>query len=120
MCKFKPLNKHILVKKRIKPPTTNSAVLIPEDAQLEDDERYAVVKFICASTDCDKFLSSLNIEQPTWASQIGTMDDVFTTAVKENGTASLVVEKRMIEHIVIENKTFHLVHQNYVVGVIGD
>ncbi len=121
MCKFKPFNKHLLVEKipQAKIPDL-SPVLIPEDAKRESDSRYGMVKFVCAAKDCDLFLRDLNPEQPTWATQRGTMDDVFTTSAKRNGNASLVVEKSMIEEIKIEHNTFNIVHQNYVVGVVDE
>ena len=120
MCKFKPFNKHLLVEKIAAVKNTDlSPVLIPEDAQVGKQERYGIVKFVCAATDCDRFLRDLNPEQPTWATQRGTMDDVFTTSAKE-GHSSLVVDKSMIEEIKIEDKMFQIVHQNYVVGVLDE
>ena len=111
MCKFKPFNKHLLVQKipQAKNPDL-SPVLLPEDAKVGQQERYGLVKFVCA----------LNSEQPTWATQTGTMDDVFTTSARRNGKASLVVDQSMIEDITIDNKDFTLIHQNYVVGVIDE
>ena len=121
MCKFKPFNKHLLVQKipQVKKPDL-SPVLIPDGASLGESERYGLVKFICASKDCDLFLRDLNPDQPTWATQRGTMDDVFTTSAKNSGNASLVVDKSMIEEIKIEDNTFNIIHQHYVVGVIDE
>ena len=98
----------------------SSVVLIPEDAQVGKQERYGLVKFICAASDCDLILRDLNPDQPTWATQRGTMDDVFTTSAKSNGRASLVVDKSMIEEIRIEDQKYSIVHQNYVVGVVDE
>ena len=121
MCKFKPFNKHLLVEK-IPPKKIPdlSPVLIPEDAKLKSDSRYGMVKFVCAAKDCDVFLRDLNPERPTWATQRGTMDDVFTTSAKRSGKASLVVDTSMIEDVRIADQVFTLVHQNYVVGVIDE
>ena len=121
MCKFKPFNKHLLVQKipQVKKPDL-SPVLIPDGASQGEQERYGLVKFVCAAKDCDLFLRDLNPDQPTWATQRGTMDDVFTTSAKNNGNASLVVDKSMIEEIKIEDNTFNIIHQNYVVGVIDE
>jgi hypothetical protein len=121
MCKFKPFNKYLLVEKI--PPIKNpdlSPVLIPEDARVGETNRYALVRFICAAKDCDLSLRDLNPDQPTWATQHGTMDDVFITSAKNNGAASLVVEQSMIEEIKIDEKKFSIVHQNYVVGIIDE
>jgi hypothetical protein len=48
------------------------------------------------------------------------MDDVFTTSAKENGQPSLVVEQRMVEEVKIEEQLFHVIHQNYIVGIIDE
>ena len=97
-----------------------SPVLIPEDAQIGEQERYGLVKFICAASDCELFLRDLNPNQPSWATQRGTMDDVFTTSVHQSGHASLVVDQSMIEEVKIEDKKFHIIHQNYIVGIIDE
>jgi hypothetical protein len=121
MCKFKPFNKHLLVE--ILPPEKNpdlDLVLIPEGAQVGKQERYGLVKFLCAAKDCDQSLINLNPEHPFWASQTGTRDDVFTTSARENGNISLVVDNSMIEEVKIDNKKFHIIHQNYIVGIVDD
>ena len=121
MCKFKPFNKHLLIKRiQEEEKTEVSPVLIPEGAQVGEQERYGLVKFVCASADCEQFLRDLNPDRASWATQHGTHDDVFTTSVKSNGGANLVVDKSMIEEIKLKDQTFHVVHQNYVVGVIGE
>jgi hypothetical protein len=48
------------------------------------------------------------------------MDDVFVDSAQNNGSCSLVVDKSMIEEVVIDNKKFEIIHQNYVVGVIDE
>ena len=121
MCKFKPFNKHVLVQKTAAKKSPDlSPVLIPEDAKLENKERYGLVEFICAATDCEGFLKGLNPEQPTWATQTGTMDDVFITSAKTNGHTNLVVDQTMVEEIKINDRLFHVVHQNYIVGIIDE
>ena len=121
MCKFKPFNKHLLVEKisAVKKPDL-SPVLIPEDAQVGEQERYGLVKFVCAANDCEQFLINMNSDRDTWATQTGTMDDVFTTSARNNGSVSLVVDNSMIEEVKIQNKEFHIVHQNYVVGIVDE
>ena len=121
MCKFKPFNKHVLVENFAEKKIADlSPVLIPEDAQVGMHQRYGSVKFICAASDCERFLKDLNPGQAAWATQTGTMDDVFTTSARNNGQASLVVEQSMVEEIKIDDKKFHIVHQNYIVGIIDE
>ena len=120
MCKFKPFNKHLLVEKIS--PVKNadlSPVLIPDDVQVGEQNRYALVKFVCAAKDCEQFLVNMNKDREAWATQTGTMDDVFTISAKM-GNASLVVENSMIEEVKIKNKKFHIVHQNYIVGIVDE
>ena len=61
MCKFRPFNRHLLV---IKIPQAKipdlSPVLIPENSQVGNEERYGLVNIICAASDCDRFLLNLN------------------------------------------------------------
>tara|TARA_R110000824_G_scaffold114517_1_gene265088 strand:+ start:143 stop:508 length:366 start_codon:yes stop_codon:yes gene_type:complete len=121
MCKFKPFNKHVLVEKisSAKNPDL-SPVLIPEDAQVGEQERYGLVRFIRASNDCEQFLINMNKDRDPWAIQTGTMDDVFMTSARNNGNMSLVVDISMIEDVKIQNKIYHIVHQNYIVGVVDE
>jgi len=120
VCKFRPFNKHVLIKSKQKEePKTQSGVLIPEGAKLKDSSRYQTVSFVCAATDCERFLQNLNSGN-TWATATGTRDDVFVSSAKNNGSCSLVVDKSMIEEVVIDGKKFEIVHQNYVVGVIDE
>ena len=97
-----------------------SPVLIPEDAQVGELERYGLVKFICAASDCDSFLRALNPETPTWATQRGTMDDVFTTSAITNGSITLVVENTMVDEVKVKDKKFEIVHQNYIIGILDE
>jgi len=121
MCKFKPFNKYLLVQKFSEEKISDlSPVLIPEDAQLGNQQRYGLVKFICAAKDCERFLVNMNRDLESWETQTGTMDDVFTMSVRKNGSATLVVENSMIEEIKIRDKIFHIVHQNYIVGVMDE
>lgn len=119
MCRFKPFNKHLLVQKiQLPKKQSNSSVLIPEDAIQE--ERYGLVKFICAAKDCDRSLTNLNPDVPWWASQTGTSEDQFTSSARENRNISLIVENSMVENVKFNGEEVHVVHQNYVIGILDD
>ena len=121
MCKFKPFNKHVLVKKIADKNSPDlSPVLIPEEAKLNNKERYVSVKFVCASSDCEQLLIDLNPGQAAWSTQRGTMDDVFTTSARNNGQVSLIVDQSMIEEIKVSDHTFQVIHQNYIVGIMDE
>ena len=121
MCKFKPFNKHVLVQKLPQEKIPDlSPVLIPDDAQVGEQERYSLVKFLCSAKDCDQALQNLNPGQAWWATQTGTRDDLFTTSARNSDNISLVVDNSMIEEVKINNKKFHIVHQNYIVGIVDE
>ena len=120
MCKFRPFNKHILVKyPDIDDEVDTSPVLLPPGAKAADNERYGVVEFICAAPDCERFLRKLNPHEPSWATNDGSYDDAFVASTKGK-PVGLIVDKSMVESVTIDNKEFHIVHQNYVVGVIQE
>lgn len=121
MSKFRPFNKHILVEKVAKKSDkTVTGVLIPDGAKIKGDSRYGLVRFVCAATDCERFLLNLNANQTPWTTQTGTMDDTFIDSARSKGGASLVVDKSMVEEMKIDGKDFNIIHQNYVVGVIDE
>jgi len=120
MCKFKPFNKHLLVEKIL--PKKNpdlSSVLIPEDAKT-DHEHYGTVRFIDAAADCDDFFCDLRPEEPAWMVNRGRRDDQMKNHLKENGRINLVVDNTMVEEVKIREEIFHIVHQNYVVGIVDE
>jgi len=65
-------------------------------------------------------LLNLNPDQAWWAYQNGTRDDLFTTSARNSDNISLVVDDSMIEKVKINNKKFHIVHQNYIVGIVDE
>ena len=75
---------------------------------------------MCAASDCEQSLRNLNKDTPTWATQNGTNDDKFFTSAREAATVSLIVDNSMIEEINFSNKIINVIHQNYVVGIVGE
>ena len=121
MCRFKPFNKHILVKKIAEKKTLDlSPVLIPEDAQVGEVLRYGLVRFISAARDCEQLLVNMNPDREPWLTQTGTMDDVFTTSARKNRSISLVVDNSMIEEVKVGDTKYHIIHQNYVIGIVDE
>ena len=104
------------------PAESHSGVLIPQGTRLSDEEKYKIVKFISAANDCEQFLKNFNKSQPMWATQTGsdTGDDEFTLAAKNGKQVSLVVDSSMVEEVKIENQKYNIIHQNYVIGIIGE
>lgn len=121
MCKFKPFNKHLLVEKLRKPDLeSQSGVLIPEGTKRNTDARYGIVKFVTAAEDCDQVLQNFNKDKPHWATLTGTGEDQFTSSARSGKHISLVVDNSMVEEIKVQGEEYSIIHQNYVVGIVGE
>ena len=88
---FKPLNRHILIDIDQRTDEQKSLIVLPEDYKPEQ-ERHSVVQVINKSDDVKFDLS------------VG---------------AQIVVDSAMIEEIVINNTTYNVILENYVVGVLS-
>ena len=87
---FKPLNRHILIDLDQRTDEQKSLIVLPEDYKPEQ-ERHSVVQVINKSDDVKFDLS------------VGTQ---------------IVVDSAMIEEIVVNNTTYNVILENYVVGVL--
>ena len=86
---FKPVNRHVLVSIRKDAPDTPS-IILPEDYKPEQ-QKHSVVNVLEKS------------------------DDV---KIKLLVGSKIVVDSSMIEEIVINNTTYNVILENYVVGVL--
>ena len=87
---FKPVNRHILVDLDQRNDEQKSLIVLPEDYQPEQQKR-SVVRVIEKS------------------------DDVKFNLIVGS---KIVVDSSMIEEIVINNTTYNIILENYVVGVL--
>ncbi len=87
---FKPVNRHILVDLDQRTDEQKSLIVLPEDYQPEQ-QRHSVVRVLEKSDDV-KF-------------------DLLVGS-------KIVVDSSMIEEIVINNTTYNIILENYVVGVL--
>lgn len=87
---FKPVNRHILIDLDQRTDEQKSLIVLPEDYQPEQ-QKHSVVRVLEKSDD-----------------------------VKFNITvgSKIVVDSSMIEEIVINNTTYNIILENYVVGVM--
>jgi len=87
---FKPVNRHILIDLDQRTDEQKSLIVLPEDYQPEQ-QKHSVVRVLEKSDD-----------------------------VKFNLTvgSKIVVDSSMIEEIVINNTTYNIILENYVVGVM--
>jgi co-chaperonin GroES (HSP10) len=96
---FVPLNKHLLIEEIDLSEKQDSLVSLPEDYIKKSGDRYCTARFICHAEDC-----------------ISLYEELFDS----NGDVILVVEKSMIEEVIIKDNKYSIVHQNYVVGVMEE
>tara|TARA_Y100000592_G_scaffold15530_1_gene22793 strand:- start:21056 stop:21322 length:267 start_codon:yes stop_codon:yes gene_type:complete len=87
---FKPVNRHILVDLDQRTDEQKSLIVLPEDYQPEQ-QKHSVVRVLEKSDDV-KF-------------------DLLVGS-------KIVVDSSMIEEIVINNTTYNIILENYVVGVL--
>jgi len=88
---FKPTNRYLLVE-AIEEEQDESTILLPEDYKLKRDE-YVLVKVRDWAVDC-KLVCQAN--------------------------ALAVVNEKMIESIIINNITYDLILENYVIGFLSE
>jgi hypothetical protein len=96
---FVPLNKHLLIEEIDLSDKKESLVSLPEDYVKKSGDRYCTARFICHAEDC-----------------ISLYEELFDS----NSDVILVVEKSMIEEVIIGDNKYSIVHQNYVVGVMEE
>ena len=90
---FRPYNRHLLIEMP-KKEEAESSVLLPEDYKEEQSE-CVVVNILGNAFDCDL----------RWSTE-------------KNSKA--VVERNMIREIKVEDKTYLIILENYVVGVMSN
>tara|TARA_R110000824_G_scaffold67377_8_gene174578 strand:+ start:24170 stop:24454 length:285 start_codon:yes stop_codon:yes gene_type:complete len=90
---LKPLNRHLLIEKveMEEEKQEESLVLVPDDYKLAKKSLHGVYNIIDAAEDCEKVLNCKN--------------------------KKVVVDETMVQEIVLSNKTYYLVLENYVYGV---
>lgn len=89
---LKPVNRHIVVKYKPQEEKTNSDILLPDD--YKPPERNHVVTEV-----------------------IAVSDDVSFSCKKGD---KLVIDKKMLQEITVEDSTYYLILENYVIGVLED
>ena len=87
---LKPLNRHILIDIDQRTDEQKSLIVLPEDYKPEQ-EKHSVVQVINKSED---------VKLDLWTG------------------SKIVVDSSMIEEIVVNNTTYNVILENYVVGVL--
>ena len=86
---FKPQNRHLLVEPYME-EREKTSILLPEDYESKKEE-YVVVEVKDRAPDCKVLCSAGSLA---------------------------VVQVRMMEEVVVQRKTYHLILENYVLGTL--
>ncbi|RPG59463.1 MAG: hypothetical protein CBD51_002990 [Flavobacteriales bacterium TMED191] len=93
---LKPANRHLLIVPHVQKNETDSGVILPDDYKIEQAQ-YIEASVIDIAEDCDKQFRHLRYEN-----------------IDNN---KIVVDRSMIQEVVLKDKTHYLILENYVVGV---
>ena len=95
---LKPVNRHLLIVPHFKREEPNeSGILLPEDYKPRED-RYITATVVDVAQDC---------AEPFQKLRRGTIAE-----------KTIVVDMSMIEEVSVQDKTNHLILENYVVGLL--
>lgn len=89
---FIPINRYLLVE-HIKEEETPSTILIPDATALRGYSGFSLIKLLAVAPDCEKFNG-----------EIGQI---------------LVANTNMIESVKVGNKSFSIILENHIVGLIS-
>ena len=96
---LRPVNRHIVIVPHRNQNETQSGVLLPEDfVREENEDRYITATVVSVARDCSQAFQKLN-------SRVGEQKQI-------------VVDRSMIEDIALGDKTYHIVLENYVIGIL--
>ena len=96
---LRPVNRHIVIVPHRNQNETQSGVLLPEDfVRDENEDRYITATVVSVARDCSQAFQKLN-------SRVGEKKQI-------------VVDRSMIEDIALGDKTYHIVLENYVIGIL--
>ena len=94
-----PVNRHLLIVPHTKKNETPSGVVLPDDYTPEQD-LYVEATVLALSKDCNKEITNL-----------GSNETIIDKKI--------IVDSSMIREINVGQETFHLILENYVVGVMS-
>lgn len=99
--RLRPVNRHLslVLSPEKEPDKEQSKVLLPDNYSAKKD-KYTLATVVDVSSDCSEAFKSL-VHVPS-------------------ETRKVIVDRSMIEEVVVGDRTHHLVLENYVVGIIKD
>jgi|TARA_R100000030_G_scaffold100043_2_gene92227 co-chaperonin GroES (HSP10) len=94
---LKPVNRHLTIVPHVKKNETSSGVILPDDFEIEED-RYITATVMDVAADCSSAIRTLR--------------------GSGSGNRVVVVDRSMIEEIVVRDKSYYTILENYVVGIL--
>ena len=95
---LKPVNRYLLVIPHVSENQTNSGVLLPEDYKPEED-RFIEATVLDIAPDCSEHIRKIKYDFS------GVSDK------------KVIIDRTMLEKVSVKEKTYHMILENYVVGV---
>ena len=97
---IKPVNRHLLVVPHLQQEVakTEAGVLLPDNFQQEEDSVYIEATVVDVAEDCSSQFRHLRYENV-------------------NHNNKIIIDKSMLQSIKLKDRKFHLILENYVVGL---
>ena len=101
LTEFKPVNRHLLIVPHFakKEDKTESGIFLPEDNTRKEDVRHIVATVVDVASDCNETYK------------------IYGKDMLPHGR-DIIVDSAMIEEIPYKGKSFYLILENYVVGLL--
>lgn len=93
---LQPVNRHLLIVPHLKREEEQTGILLPEDYKPQE-ETHIVATVVDVSSDCASHFLSIK---------------------RQRERREILVDRSMIEQIEYRDKTFYLILENYVLGIL--
>jgi co-chaperonin GroES (HSP10) len=93
---LRPLNRYLLVVPHVNENQTNTGVLLPDDYKPEED-RFIEATVLDIASDCS--------------------EQVRKIKYNDSEDKKIVIDRTMMEKVCLKEKTYHIILENYIVGV---
>tara|TARA_R100001510_G_C7588100_1_gene158727 strand:+ start:194 stop:520 length:327 start_codon:yes stop_codon:yes gene_type:complete len=94
---LKPVNRHLTIIPHPDEEATSTGVILPDDFK-QEESRYITATVVDVASDCSTAFNQLR--------------------GSANKNKTIIVERSMIEEIIVKEKSYYTILENYVVGVM--
>ena len=97
---IKPVNRHLLIVPHLTKESkqTESGVLLPDDFEQDEENAYIEATVVDVASDCSTQFKHLKYENI-------------------NHNKRIIIDKSMLQLVKVKDRKFHLILENYVVGL---